>query len=264
MVEPASFLAADLRKSDPDRFLLTLFAPRIVRPALQALFLFNTELVKTRASVSNTQLGLIRLQWWRDEIARIYAGGGGGQIPVLSTLAPLMHNGVLPNELFNALLYAREFDLEDVAPASWAGLMNYCDFTTTPLNHLALKIIGETAPAEEIQYISINYGLVETIRGVPLMLSQRRCLLPEDELRMKNTSPQKIMDFNHKSEILEILKEKFSLFLPYRNPESRFLKRMQGMMFIYLDRLAKNNFDVFLPAMQAQAPFLALRLTVAG
>ena len=121
MVEPASFLADELRKTDPDRYLLTLFAPRAVRPALWALFAFNVELVKTRASVSNTQLGLIRLQWWRDEIARIYDGGDGGQIPVLSTLAPLIHKGDLPHEWFEALLYAREFDLEERQQPDFPG-----------------------------------------------------------------------------------------------------------------------------------------------
>jgi NADH dehydrogenase [ubiquinone] 1 alpha subcomplex assembly factor 6 len=264
VVEPASFLAADLRKSDPDRYLLTLFAPRAVRPALWALFAFNAELVKTRSAVSNTQLGLIRLQWWRDEIARIYGGGDGGQIPVLSTLAPLIHKGGLPHEWFEALLYAREFDLEDVAPANWAGLTNYADFTTTPLNQLALKIVGETASLEEIQQISINYGLMEAIRGVPLLLSQRRCLLPEDELMARDLSPQKIMDFNHKADILEILQLKQSLFSAYRKPESRFLKRQQRMTFIYLDRLTKNNFDVFLSEMQFPPPFLALRVALVG
>ena len=260
MVEPASFLAADLRKSDPDRFLLTLFAQRAVRPALQALFLFNSELVKTRTSVSNTQLGLIRLQWWRDEIAKIYDGDPCGQIPVLSTLAPLMQNGTLPHEWFEALLYAREFDLEDVAPAGWSGLTNYADFTTTPLNQLALKIIGETASIDEIRHISTNFGLMEAIRAVPLLLSQRRCLLPEDELKARNLSPQKIIDSNYKDEILEILKLKYPLFDSYRKPESRFLALQQRITFIYLEKLAKNNFDVFLSIMQTQPPFLALRL----
>ncbi|PZQ44035.1 MAG: phytoene/squalene synthetase, partial [Micavibrio aeruginosavorus] len=174
----APFLAADLKKADPDRYLLSLFAPRAVRPELWALFSFNAELVKTRSMVSNTQLGLIRLQWWRDEINKIYDGGDGGQIPQLSTLAPLIHRGDLPHEWFEALLYAREFDLEDVAPASAEGLKNYCDFTTTPLNQLMLKIVKEEALIDEIRQISTNFGLCETMRRVPLLLSQRRNLLP--------------------------------------------------------------------------------------
>lgn len=260
-----SFLASELKKLDPDRYLLTLFAPSAMRPSLHALFLFHHELVRTRASVSNMQLGLIRLQWWRDEIAKIYDGSdvkAGGQTPVLSTLAPLMQSGTLPREWFEALLYAREFDLEDVAPASWEGVKHYADFTTTPLNQLALRITGENAKLEEIRHISTNYGLVETMRSVPLLLSQHRCFLPEDELRERRLSPQKVMDFNHKEEIVDILKSKYPLFELYRNPESWFLRHQQRITFIYLKWMRKHGFDVFLPVLQTQPPFLALRVAL--
>lgn len=258
----ATFLAIELKKADPDRYLLTLFAPREHRPALHALYLFNIELVKTRPSVSNTQLGHIRLQWWRDEIAKIYDGGDGGQVPLLSTLAPLMHNGTLPHEWFEALIYAREFDLEDVAPASWAGLRNYADFTTTPLHQLALRIVGENAAIDEIRHISTNYGAMEAIRKVPLLLSQHRCLLPEDELRERKLSPQKVMDFNHKKEIVEILQLKYPLFESYRKPKSWFLRDVQNMTFIYLKWMKKHRFDVFSSALQGEPPFLALRMAL--
>lgn len=254
------FLARDLRKVDPDRYLLSLFAPASARPALWALFLFHHELAKTRSMVTDTRLGLIRLQWWRDEITRIYDGQGCGQIPVLSTMAPLMENGTLPRELFEAMLYAREFDLEDVAPSSWEGLLNYADFTITPLNRLALKITGESASDDEIQHISRNYGSFEVLRSVPVMLSERRCYLPEDMLKAKNLSPQKIIDFNHKAEIVEIVRELVLLITSYRKCDSVFLRKQQRLMFIYLEQLKKNNFDVFSVKFQREPAFLALRL----
>lgn len=256
----ASILASDLKKVDPDRYLLSLFAPKDKRPALWALYMFNAELVRTRAAVTDMTLGLIRLQWWRDEIHKLYVGGSGGQTPVLSTLAPLIHKGDLPHEWFEALLYAREFDLEDVAPANWGGLRNYADFTTTPLNQLGLRIVGQTADLEEIRHISINYGLMEAMRSVPQLLAQHRSLLPEDELTAKNLNTKKIIDHNHKKEVVDILLSKYPLFVPYRKPESWYLRNQQRLTFIYLKWLAKNNFDVFLPKMQSQPPFLALRL----
>ena len=258
----AHFLAADLKKADPDRFLLSLFASREHRPALWALFLLNHEIAKTRAVVSDTNLGHIRLQWWRDGLTNIYQGGNGGNIPVLSTLAPVIHAQTLPQEWFESLIYAREFDLEDVAPASLDGLRAYADFTTTPLNRLALKIVGQDASEGEITQISTNFGLIEAVRAVPLMLRQRRCLLPDDLLRAKNLSPQKIWDFNHKEEIVEIVEKILECVTPYRNPESRFLKIQQAMTLIYLNKIRKIDFDVFSVAMQVPPALFALRLTL--
>jgi NADH dehydrogenase [ubiquinone] 1 alpha subcomplex assembly factor 6 len=258
----AAFLAADLRRADPDRHLLSLFYPAPVRMPLQALFLLNHEIARTRSMVTDTNLGLIRLQWWRDEIAKIYAGKDSGQIPVLSTLAPAIGQGKLPFELFETLLFAREFDLEDVAPATFDGLRNYADFTTTPLNQLALKIVGEDAPIDEIRHISTNFGLFEVMRSVPYMLSQARCYLPQDHLTAKNLTPRKIIDFNHQKEISDIVKEISALIAPYRKPISRLLDRHQRMMLIYLKNLAKNKFDVFSADFQVPPPLLALRLAL--
>lgn len=257
-----AFLASDLRRADPDRYLLSLFAPAASRAPLWALFLFNHEIAKTRAMVTDTNLGLIRLQWWRDEIARVYGGGSGGQIPLLSTLAPLIHQQRLPQEWFDAILYAHEFDLEDVAPANIEGLKHYADFTTTPLNQLALKIVGEGAEVEEIRTISINFGLCEAMRSVPLLLSQGRCLLPEDMVIAKNLTSKKIIDFNHQKEISEILELMYPLFDSYRKPKSRLLAIQQRMTFIYLDKMKKYRFDMFLPEMQLPPAFFALRLAL--
>ena len=204
----------------------------------------------------------MRLQWWRDRISEIYAGKDGGQIPVLSTLAPVIREKGLSQELFDQLTYAREFDLEDVPPASIDGLKKYAEFTNAPLNALALKIIGEESSAEEIGEISTFFGVYESLRAVPFMLSQGRVMLPDDLLRAKNLSAQKILDFNHKKEIVEIIGSISNAISPYRNPKTRFLKIQQRMAQIYLERLKKNNFDFFSPKMQLNPPFLELRLAL--
>lgn len=256
----ASFLATDLKKADPDRYLLSLFVPAKARAALWSLFLFNHELVRTRSMVTDTTIGLIRLQWWRDEIAKLYAGGDGGKVPILSTLASAIHAQNLPQEWFESLIYAREFDLENLAPASWEGLRNYADFTTTPLNRLALKIIDEEAKDDEIRQVSLNFGLLEAIRSVPFMLAEGRCLLPEAWFEAKSLSSQKAIDFNHEKEIVNMVQQAHSLIESYRKPKSRFLVIQQRMTFIYLDKIQKFEFDVFRSEVHVPPAFLALRL----
>ncbi len=258
----ASFLATDLKKTDPDRYLLSLFAPPSARAPLWALFLLKHEIARTRSMVSNTQLGLIRLQWWRDEIAKIYQGGSGGEIPILSTLAPVIREKALPQDLFETLIFAHEFDLEDVPPENFDGLKNYADFTTTPLNTLALKIIGETASEEEIRHISMNLGLLEVLRAVPLRLSERRFYLPRVWLSDKNLTPERLMDFDHKQDVIGFVQHASELIAPYRKPESRFLAQTQRLTFIYLDRMKKLEFDVFGAKNQTPPNFLALRLAL--
>ena len=51
-----SYCGETVRKHDPDRFLLSMFAPPESREALWALYAFNHEIAKTREVVTETQV----------------------------------------------------------------------------------------------------------------------------------------------------------------------------------------------------------------
>ena len=169
--------AKAVRDYDRDRFLLSLVAPQEKRPALWALFAFNHEIAKTREVVTETQLGLIRLQWWRDNIEAIYSGGAPFGNPVLGKLAAAIKAHDLPQADFEALLYAREFDLEGVTPSGMAGLENYADFTTTPLNKMALKVLEQETDA--LRDVSTGYALAGLLRAMPFHEAQGRYYIPD-------------------------------------------------------------------------------------
>lgn len=150
---------------------------------LWPLFAFNHEIAKTREVVSETRLGLIRLQWWRDAITKLY------QTPketdtapheILTALRPVIRKYDLPLSLFEDMIYAREFDLEDVMPADMDGLKAYCALTLTPLHKLALRITGEQMAEDDIKAHSTAYGMIGILRAAPFFAMQNRCLLPSD------------------------------------------------------------------------------------
>lgn len=174
-----SYCGETVRKHDPDRFLLSLFAPPAAREALWALYAFNHEIAKTREVVTETKLGLIRLQWWRDEVAKIY-GGTVSRHQVLDPLAAAIRAHGLPKDLFDHLIYAREFDLEDRQPATAEGLVKYAEFTSVPLLALSLKCLGGAADEGRLRDVATGYALTGILRAVPALAAQRRCLLPED------------------------------------------------------------------------------------
>ena len=110
-------------KEDKDRYLLSLFAPKEVRGALWALFAFNAEISKTRSVVTETSIGLMRLLWWREGVQELYNDQCRDN-PVLKALKIVIEEYKLPLKLFEDLTYAREFDLEGIAPANIEGLGN--------------------------------------------------------------------------------------------------------------------------------------------
>lgn len=256
-----------VRAHDPNRFLLSLFAPAKVRPALWALYAFNHEIAKTREVVSDTTIGLIRLQWWRDGISEIYEGKQVRQHEVLKPLADAIRTHDLPRDLFENLIYAREFDLEGVAPAHMEGFIHYCDYTTTPLIRLSLKIIGEDADEALTQALSIRYARIGLLRATPFLFQQRRLMLPLDILTQYNLSEQKIFDFNMSEGLDKVMSEVLNHNISQQNVsnlrEFKFLKRLSKMTDIYEAQLRKAGHDVFSAAMQTPPPLMALRLWAA-
>ena len=63
-----------VRRHDHDRYLTALFAETGHREELFALYAFNYEIAKTAEVVSESMLGHIRLQWWREALEGLFAG----------------------------------------------------------------------------------------------------------------------------------------------------------------------------------------------
>lgn len=253
-----------VRQQDSDRFLLSLMVGGRYRPALWALFAFNYEIAKTREVVSDTTIGLIRLQWWRDAIKEIYEGQPVRQHEVVEALAEAIKQYNLPREDFDNLIYAREFDLEGVAPANLEGFFNYCDFTTTPLYRLALKITGDNYESAQLKSESVQYARIGILRAVPFMRTQRCVMLPQDILAKHELSEQKLCDFNNFKKLPEVIKEILDGNDKFRNdqsiPKTRFLRAVRAMNSLYANKIESVHYDVFDPRLQIPPPFMALRV----
>ena len=239
--ESDDYIKEELQKTDSDRYLISLFSPKERQEALWSLFLFNHEISKTRFVVTETQLGLIRLQWWRDEIAKLYSGEGAPDHPVLQGLEVIIRDYGLPQALFNNMIFAREFDLEDVSPQGMEGLINYADLTTTPLNKLALQIEGSDPAEEEIQKISVRYALVKLFLHIPAYQQQRLTIIPKSLY-------EDVQNYL-------INREKITL-------QSPILKAQNALTKLYVKQLKQVHFDANDPKLTKPPLFKELRVAL--
>ncbi|WP_323795430.1 phytoene/squalene synthase family protein [Nisaea sp.] len=171
--------AALVRRHDLDRFRFGLFAPARHREAVFTLFAFNHEVAKTRESVSETMIGAIRLQWWRDSIEGIYAGTPR-QHEVIEPLAACIAAYGLPRAPFDALINARERDLEDRPMDDLAEMEGYLRATTLPLVTLVAEILapGQSTDLDGFAEIAAGHALVGKLRAAAFDEAVRRPFLP--------------------------------------------------------------------------------------
>lgn len=165
-------LLAQLRRSDPDRYFATLFAPASQRYDLALLYLLNHELARAREVASNPMLALIRLQWWREVVE-----GQPKKHELATPLALALAAGRLPREDLLALITAREMEADDAIP-DFPAFLIYARGTGGKLARIAGKILGVDSP--EIEDLGTSYAISGILRAAPFLARQERSLLPAD------------------------------------------------------------------------------------
>jgi phytoene synthase len=173
---------ASVRNADYDRYLSALFAPGSARPHLLTLYAFNYEVAKTAETVSQPIAGQIRLQWWRDRIAELYSGASSAHA-LTNALGETIAAHELPRAPFDALIDARESDLEEAPFADTASLEAYTDATSANIMRLAARILGAgSALDEQARELGIAYALIGLCRALPFNAARRRLVLPQDRI----------------------------------------------------------------------------------
>ena len=72
----------DIRQHTPDLYLSLLLSPTAARPQLASLYALEAELLKIPSRVTQPTIGLVRVVWWRDMLAK-----GDTAQPLLAELA---------------------------------------------------------------------------------------------------------------------------------------------------------------------------------
>jgi len=182
-VQRAEIVADTVRRLDRDRYRAALFAPRPQRDHLLSLFAFNIELSRVREEVSDSTLGEIRLQWWREALERAQAGEMIGH-PVADALALARRRCVLPDDLLADMIDARGSDLAATPMPDQTHLEDYLARTAGTVFQVGGYILGQRdeRAAHLARHAGVAFGLAGIMRALPVHRAQGLLLLPRAEL----------------------------------------------------------------------------------
>jgi phytoene synthase len=166
-----------LRQRDPDRHLVVLFAPPDRRAALAALYAFNQELARVPELAHEPQLGLIRVQWWRQVVE-----GDRCRHEVASPLGAALDAGLLRAADLAPLLAAREAELSGPI-ATVTAWQAYVENTDGALALAAGRALGAgSTELVRLSCLGTAFGVGRLLRQAADLARRERCLLPEDLL----------------------------------------------------------------------------------
>jgi 15-cis-phytoene synthase len=201
-------IVAILREGDPDRYLATLFAPVVARDDLFALYALNVELAHIGERVNEPDLGKIKLQWWREALARS-ATGEATASPVADAIGAVLKKRPDAAGRIGKMIDAREFDVAVRIMPAMSALEAYLDATAGSLFAAAITIGG--GEAYRLQPLcdaaGRAYGLAGLMRSLPVHAARGRCDLPVDLLRHHGTSPEQILSGQPSTGLASVLAE---------------------------------------------------------
>jgi phytoene synthase len=230
---------------------------------LFALYAFNLEVARVAEAVSEPMMGQIRLQWWRDRIAEIYAGEPPKGAEVAQALCHAIRTYNLPRDSFDALLDARERDLSHEPPATIDDFEVYAESTSGELVSLALHTLGvaDESAHEAGQHVGICWAIVGHLRAARYHAGHDKIHLPADvldgaleDLRAGRATPALAEAAQRLGERAEE-HLKASRDLSPQVPKAALPALLLGPLAdSYLERLVKHGYDLFSPDLELSKP----------
>lgn len=270
------YCRAAVRRGDRDRYLAALFAPGDRRDDLLVLAAFNLEIARAREQVREPMLGLIRLQWWRETLDPIFAGGTVRKHPVAEALADTIERYGLPREPFDRMIAARESDMEPIPNRDSAALETYARETSAPLFLLmAIVLMGasDAAAAERMAALTdagTGYALTGLLRALPFHAAAARIYLPRDRIEAALLTEQDMARRDPSAARAAIVKEiatSARAFLDRARPVLKTLPAAAAPLRLscalarwHLDRLEAAGYEPHAPSVQSTPPWMAWQL----
>ena len=170
-----------------------LFLPPDRRRAITALYAFCREVDDIVDECSDASVAQIKLAWWREELARLYAGEP--QHPVARALAPALKPFDIKQALLAEIIDGMQMDLAQNRYLDFAALEQYCHRVAGVVGLLAATIFGysDERTLAYAHTLGLAFQLTNIIRDVGEDSRKGRIYLPLDELRQFQVSPADIL-----------------------------------------------------------------------
>jgi phytoene synthase len=266
------YCLSQVRQGDRDRYLALLFSPAASREGLAAVAAFNLELARAASEISESMLGLVRLQWWREAVEEVRAAGATRRHPVVDALSAATRTHRLSTDRMLAMIAGREEELESGDAPAQAAFDARCDATAGNLIRLSLEIVGldpaDPALAAASAEVGHAYATIGCARSVLLDARRRKVRLPAETLAHAGVDLDMLFDLRPQPALqacLRALADRAAAELDAarRRPiprQARPLTLTAKLAALHLERLRRAAYDPFDPRVITAPPFDVWRL----
>ena len=182
-----------------------IFLPKTQREAMTVLYAFCREVDDVVDECSDYAVAQTKLNWWKSEIANLYAGTP--QHPVTRALQPVIHAFNLAQEHFLEIIDGMEMDLKFNRYEDFKQLQLYCYRVASVVGLLSAQIFGfkNRITLKYAHDLGMAFQLTNIIRDVGEDARRGRIYLPLDELKKAKVTEEDILLSRETPQIKELI-----------------------------------------------------------
>ena len=193
-MNPHAYCQDRAAKSGSSFYYSFLFLPPERRQAITALYAFCREVDDVVDECHDVQLAQTKLEWWRGEASRVYAGTPTH--PVCLALKDVVTRFDLPREQLLEIIDGMEMDLTQTRYLDFKALQLYCYRVASVVGLLAAEIFGHE-DRQTLKYahdLGLALQLTNIIRDVGEDARRGRIYLPIEDLQRFNVRASEILE----------------------------------------------------------------------
>ncbi|XP_063236947.1 NADH dehydrogenase (ubiquinone) complex I, assembly factor 6 [Bacillus rossius redtenbacheri] len=268
----ANYCLNTVRQFDYENFICTLLLPSNYRTSAFAIRAFNIEVARVQDSVSDSQIGQMRMKFWEDTIEKIYADSNVPQHPVAAELYSASKRHKLTKRFLKRLISVRAAQLSSPTFPDLDAAELYAEASVSSVYYLLLESAGlQSVRADHAaSHLGKAQGLANLVRGTPRQAARRAVGLPRDVLARHGVPHEAVFRARSsralRDAVLEVAHRAKQHLDKARSlgkqvpKEGRCLLLPAVAVGSYLDRLQAADFDVFHPRLRQRDSLLPLRL----
>lgn len=261
-----------VRKLDYESYLCCLLLPKISRTPALVLRSFVIEVTQIQDQISNQQIGLMKFQFWKDALDKIYMNKAP-ESPVCQELNKIINKFGLTKAWFSRLIEAREEGLIlDKAFMSIHDAEEFYMKSIAPFYFLILQTINKKSIDIDhvVGHICKGQGLATLIRSVPYHIKRRKVYLPHKTMIKHGVSQQNIIESKINQNMKDLFFDIAATASVHFEKASALMKTMPKsvnnyFLFatpsrMYLTAIQNKDFNIFDPQLLKRNPFLPITL----
>ncbi len=237
------------------------FLPKDEREAMHAVYAFFRQIDDIVDEHPSRETSVIlakreRLQWWRNEIDKLYAGTSN--LAVLAPLGGVIRSFDIPKQYFLTLIDGCERDLLQHRYASFDELKDYCYSVASIVGLTSIEIFGYKY--EETKEYAVNLGyalqLTNILRDIKQDKDRGYIYLPLEDLERFNLSEQDIINEVYDERFVSLMEFESRRAREYYNKARSALRSderitmfaaeiMDAIYHRILEKIELNNYNVY-------------------